>query len=192
LITDNLKPIDTSNQQDILWLAMQRSLLIDRLIVCDMIDWYVDMDGVLADFDAHYFNTFGTVTDIAKNNVDWDAVNADKDFFFNIPPKPDMQDLWNFLMPFNPKVLTGVPKVFSEQATENKERWIRKHLGNNVEVICTQSANKYRYCKPGDILIDDWERYKEKWLNAGGIWITHTSAAQTIGEIKEMLNSVQA
>ena len=34
--------------------------------------------------------------------------------------------------------------------------------------------------QPGDILIDDWPKYKHLWEEAGGIFILHTSAAQSI------------
>lgn len=56
----------------------------------------------------------------------------------------------------------------------------------NVQVVCCQSREKYLYCKTGDILIDDWEKYKAKWIGAGGNWITHTSAANSIAALKEL------
>ena len=37
---------------------------------------FVDMDGVLADFDAHYETHFGTRPCKKSDNVDWDAVRA--------------------------------------------------------------------------------------------------------------------
>ena len=40
---------------------------------------------------------------------------------------------------------------------------------------------------PGDILIDDWEKHKDAWVNAGGIWITHTSAKDTIEQLHNLV-----
>ena len=34
---------------------------------------FVDMDGVLADFDAHYHARFGVRCSTAADNVDWTA-----------------------------------------------------------------------------------------------------------------------
>lgn len=102
-----------------------------------------------------------------------------KDFYLNIPPMSDMRELWDFVLPFNPIILTGVPRSVVE-ASENKIAWVRKHLGPDVEVRCVLSREKYLSCQPGDILIDDWEKHKDKWVKAGGVWITHTSAADTI------------
>ncbi len=47
---------------------------------------FVDMDGVLADFDAHYEAVLGVRPDKITDNVDWSAVRAVKDFYLNHPP----------------------------------------------------------------------------------------------------------
>ena len=39
------------------------------------------------------------------------------------------------------------------------------------------------HAAPGDVLIDDWEKYKSLWLDVGGVWITHRSAAETADEL---------
>jgi hypothetical protein len=36
------------------------------------------------------------------------------------------------------------------------------------------------HASPGDILIDDWEKYRDLWIAKGGVWITHRSAVETI------------
>ena len=75
-------------------------------------------------------------------------------------------------------MLTGIPKLVPEAAA-NKRAWIAKHIGEHVEVICCLSKVKCKSAKPGDILIDDWEKYRDLWLAVGGIWITHRSAVET-------------
>lgn len=146
---------------------------------------FVDMDGVLADFDAHHEATFGYRSDKLADNVDWDAVRGVKDFYLNIPPMADLQQLWERIGPLNPIVLTGVPWSVVE-APENKRAWVRKNLGSHVEVRCCKSAEKCLHARPGDILIDDWEKYKHKWIEVGGVWITHTSAAETIRQLDQL------
>lgn len=143
---------------------------------------FVDMDGVLADFDAHHEAVFGVRPDKVADNVDWSAVRAVEDFYLNIPPMDDLPMLWWALGKYSPIVLTGVPWSVAE-AADNKRAWVRKHLGAHVQVRCCRSSEKCHHAVPGDILIDDWEKYKHLWINAGGRWITHRSAYETIREL---------
>lgn len=152
-----------------------------------MAQLFVDMDGVLADFDAHHEATFGFRACKLADNVDWNAVRAVPGFYLNIPPMVDLQALWTRIAPLRPIVLTGVPYSVVE-APDNKRAWVRKHLGEHVDVITCRSAEKYRHARPGDILIDDWEKYRQNWDSVGGIWITHTSAADTIRQLDALLD----
>lgn len=71
---------------------------------------------------------------------------------------PDMAELWSYVEPYRPIVLTGVPSMVAE-APDNKRAWVGKHLGGDVEVRCCRSNEKCLHARPGDILIDDWNRY---------------------------------
>ncbi|HML10846.1 MAG TPA: hypothetical protein VK432_08295 [Stellaceae bacterium] len=143
---------------------------------------FVDLDGVLADFNRHHRTVFGRVADIAADDVDWDAVRAVSGFYRDIPPMSDMDLLWSRIERLRPIILTGVPRSVPD-ASEDKQAWVRNHLGNGVEVRCVKSREKCRHAAAGDILIDDWEKYRHLWLAAGGIWITHRSAAETIAAV---------
>jgi hypothetical protein len=143
---------------------------------------FVDMDGVLADFDAHHEAVLGVRSDKRLDNVDWDRVRAVKDFYLNIPPMPDMTLLWERIERHRPIVLTGVPKDV-EEAPGNKRAWVARHLGNHVEVRCCLSKEKCLQAAPGDVLIDDWEKYKSLWVGAGGVWITHRNTEETADEL---------
>ena len=147
---------------------------------------FVDMDEVLADFDSHYYAVFEVRSSKTLDNFDWAAVRAVKGFYQDIPPMPDLPVLWEFLRPYSPVVLTGVPKKV-EEASDNKRAWVRKHLGDAVEVRCCLSREKHKHCRPGDILIDDWVKYRALWVEVGGIWITHCSAEQTVEELQNLL-----
>ena len=140
---------------------------------------YVDMDGVLADFDRHYEETFGVVASKQLDNVRWEWVREREGFYAGIPPMDDMEELWRAVEPFNPWILTGVPRGVPE-AYENKSEWVKKHLGAKVVMIGCRSKEKCRYAKPGDVLIDDWEKYRHLWEQAGGHWITHRSAKESV------------
>lgn len=139
------------------------------------------MDGVLADFDSGYELAFGVRPSTKADNVDWQKVRARKDFYLNLPPMPDMPLLWAYVAQFKPIILTGIPRSV-EEAASNKIAWVRKNLGD-VEIRCCLSREKYLHATPGDVLIDDWEKHKRLWISAGGVWITHRNAAETIREL---------
>src|ERR1019366_3714161 len=94
---------------------------------------FVDMDGVLADFDTGYHAAFGgikptrTLQDHALDPVEWDKVNAFPNFFEHLPPMPGMRALWKHLMPYNPIVLTGVPNDVPA-APDHKMAWVDRVL----------------------------------------------------------------
>lgn len=144
---------------------------------------FVDMDGVLADFDRHYETVFGVRPCKKKDNVDWKNVRLIKDFFFNIPPMQDLPDLWDGIAKHKPIVLTGIPESVAD-AAENKKAWVRRWIGKEVGVICCPSKHKYHYAHTGRILIDDRDKYKQLWLQAGGTWITHHNASKTLQKLK--------
>ncbi len=146
---------------------------------------YVDMDGVLADFDRHYLRIFGVELSKTIDRVDWKVVRESKDFYLNIPQMPDLGVLWDRVYPYNPIVLTGIPSNVDE-AESNKLAWAKRHLTSDTETICCRSKDKRDYCQPGDLLIDDREKYKHLWLDAGGVWITHTSSKATCARLTEL------
>ena len=108
-----------------------------------------------------------------------------KGFYFDIPPMADMEALWRRIERHRPIVLTGVPKEVAE-AADNKRAWVARHLGDQVEVRCCRSREKCLHAAPGDVLIDDWEKYRHLWIEAGGIWITHRGATETSAELERV------
>lgn len=146
---------------------------------------YLDMDGVLADFDEGYYRAFGYRPSKEKDDVDWARVRRLPGFYRNLPPMPDFEALFNFAARHQPIVLTGIPSSIPE-AAENKRSWVRWHMGAHIRVICCRSADKCTYCLPGDVLVDDWEKHRDAWLGAEGVWITHRDADSTIAHLQEL------
>lgn len=141
---------------------------------------FVDMDGVLADFDKGYGERFGTTPSKADDNVDWALVRATDGFYRDLPPMPDFDELWSGLSHLNPTILTGVPKSVPE-AECNKRAWVDRVIGPDQPMIaCMSKAKSLHMRAPGDLLIDDWEKYRHIWEGRGGRWITHTSATRTL------------
>lgn len=145
---------------------------------------YVDLDGVLADFDAGYARVAGRRPDGAGDDVDWNLVRATPDFYLNLPPMADYAALWAVVSHLRPIVLTGVP-VGVPEAAANKRAWVARWLPG-TPVIPTLSREKYKQARPGDVLIDDRDKYRAAWEGAGGIFVLHTSAYDTERRLRAM------
>jgi len=59
-------------------------------------------------------------------------------------------------------------------------------LGELVEVRCCLSREKSLHARSGDVLIDDWEKYRSLWEAKGGRWITHVSAESSIEALRRL------
>lgn len=148
---------------------------------------FLDMDGVLADFDAGYIDLFGEAPDrTAPDRPDmWKRINQHGSFYYSLEPLPDARELWRFASRHRPIILTGVPKQVPDAAT-HKRAWARNHFGPEAHVITCPSKDKCLHGKPGDVLVDDWVKYRDRWTGMGGIWVTHTSAGDSISKLKEL------
>lgn len=153
---------------------------------------FVDMDGVLADFDTGYSLRFGTRPSKADDNVNWSKVRTAEGFYRDLPPMPDFDELWRGLEPYRPIILTGVPSSVPE-AAPHKRAWVDKIIGKDQPMIACPSKDKSLHIRrQGDVLIDDWQKYMLLWLDRGGRWITHTSASSSLSELSELLSRTGA
>lgn len=151
---------------------------------------YLDMDGVLADFDKEASYRIGS--DSYKfefthgPELFWQILNEKGDFFESLSPMPDMAVLWNAVSELDVSVLTALPKSNPEPVVRQKGSWIAKNLGLHVPVITCMTWEKASYCRPGDILVDDRNVNEAPWKKQGGIFIHHHSAASTVLRLKEL------
>lgn len=149
---------------------------------------WLDLDGVMADFDTHYENHFGIRPTRwpAKDGVDWAKVRTVPDFFRTLPLMPGARDLFRVADELGHGVafLTGCPKELN--ASDNQKRdWTGEKFPDTVTVCC-RSRDKCLHGKPGDVLVDDYLKYRHLWVGMGGIFIHHTSAAESIRQLKEL------
>lgn len=152
---------------------------------------YVDLDGVLADFDGYFKQTFNLspreYEDEFGSEDFWHQINQIDDFFFNLPLLPGAYDLMNYLEPHDPIILTAASRHRPTSCNE-KIRWVQSKFGDSQRVITVFGGrNKHYWCRRGDILIDDWESNAKLWRDKGGIWITHKNVPQTIEDLSIIL-----
>ena len=62
---------------------------------------------------------------------------------------------------------------------------MKKHLPG-TKLILSPAKLKQKYAAPNHILIDDKPSNIEEWRSQGGIGILHTSATNTISQLKEL------
>ena len=162
----------------------------DYLVEFDAPTIYCDMDGVLADFQKF------TREHLGQKFTDENWHDLPHDMFFQLPPMPDAKQLWRFIGRYNPNILTAIPKggrgPISERAAEDKKRWMKKHFGvNDARVYAVMRKNKANFAKDGkdgrpNLLIDDHAKNIDAFRKAGGLGIVHTSAANTIRELRKI------
>ncbi|HYH18190.1 MAG TPA: hypothetical protein VD995_06195 [Azospirillum sp.] len=144
---------------------------------------FLDLDGVLADFDRGVRAVTGKRPEDLPMKVMWRELSRHPDFFGTLEFMHDAQELWAFCAPHEPTILTGLP--LGSWAPEQKRRWVAHMLGPHVRVITCMARDKHRHASPGAVLVDDREKARAPWVAAGGIFILHTSAKNSIAELKK-------
>ena len=149
---------------------------------------YCDMDGVIVDFEHGYNRLTGRdapgFSSPYDKNEFWSAITkAGAEFWADLEWMPDGQQLWDYIKQFNPKLLTA-PSM-DPSSKEGKLQWIEKHIPG-TKAIFKQAKYKQELASPNAILIDDREDNIERWIEAGGIGIRHTSASSTIKKLKQL------
>lgn len=147
---------------------------------------FLDMDGVLADFDAGFFNLTGKTPKDYTDAEMWRRITAHEPFYFDLPPMPDLAALWAHTAKYHPTVLTGVPYSLKERCTLQKLAWVAQHLTPTPPLIACMARDKSLHLKPGDVLVDDRIHYRDLWINRGGQFVHHRDAATTIADLREL------
>lgn len=155
---------------------------------------YVDMDGVIADFDKGIQNITGRSINNINEPEMWAAIDAHgkAKFFGELQWMAGGKELWRFVTDnfLKVKILSALGKTdhIDKQTTRGKLEWLRHNIPTLQldDIILVQ--NKYRkkhYCKSGDIIIDDTPVVIEEWQRKGGVGILHRTAAETIAKLRQ-------
>ena len=149
---------------------------------------YCDMDGVLVDFEKGYYDLTGTSTkQFPKgDNSFWQPISdAGAEFWATLPWMPDGKELWNYIKKYKPNILSSPSQDPSSKV--GKEAWLTMNLqGGYKKAYFYGRANKQLFSDKNRILIDDLPNTINEWNAKGGIGILHTSATNTIKELKKL------
>jgi 5'-nucleotidase len=158
---------------------------------------FVDLDGVIADFDKRVSQINGGVpTSTIPRGKLWASIQKFNDevepFFGSLDMMPDARILWDYVTKnfVNVAILSACGYTPRDGAAQ-KKAWVAKHLGRDVVVkVVTGSGDKAAFATRTSILIDDREKSIIPWVNAGGIGILHRNATQTIHMLEDTINAV--
>jgi hypothetical protein len=149
---------------------------------------FSDMDGVITDFNNRYKKYAGMMPaeyekKFGKDKF-WELADAEGvAFWVGMPWMEDGKTYWDYIKKYDVELLSSPSR--SETSRLGKRLWVRNNLPG-IKLTLAQAANKQNYAAPNHILIDDRESNIEQWRDKGGIGILHTSAADTIRQLKDL------
>lgn len=165
---------------------------------------HLDMDGVLADFNAKVLEHLGHTLDRYETSQQgWDALGDNRlhiyqalNVFADANSLVDECSTLAGLYGYNLGILTGLPKIGRVPlANQHKREWLSTHFPTLLDhyYIGPWAEDKQKHCKVVDgvcdILIDDQRRNIQQWETVGGYGIMHTCAADTVRQLQEYLHN---
>ena len=158
---------------------------------------YLDMDGVIADFNQRFENLSGMEPSAFEQkygkDLFWDFIDEKNKlrFWVGIPVMEGAKQLVDYVSKHDYTVLTA-PSMKKESRL-GKLLWIRNKTGdlfNSKPQVIFKKAKEKHKVKPSltefDILIDDRADTVDRWTSAGGTGILFQSAPQAIKELKKL------
>ena len=148
-----------------------------------MSTFYLDMDGVVADWDtaamAYIGNTHWQDPELGGYSLtadQWNKLAQYTRFYRNLPIMPRSVELvtlarryrdelgWDLLFLTAVSHLNDVPWAYNDKVLWAQDTWhdIPVHFGPHA-------SDKWRHCRPGDILVDDRADNCAQWQQAGGV-----------------------
>lgn len=165
---------------------------------------YLDMDGVLVDFDKGLLEDYGIKNDkVCYGTPDkdktpeqwvlskavWDCMNK-PDYFYNLPPMDGYEDLWDAANRLTKEVyiLTAFPKHgngVNQDIGGDKWEWLQIYLPGitHDKFIFCERQDKKMYAN-GNILIDDLPVNCSEWEEAGGYPVLFQDTKQAIWDME--------
>lgn len=149
---------------------------------------YVDMDGVLCNFERRYRDRFGPIEEHDRRTVfkpNFAKFIAEAQFA-TLDFMEDAHELIKGLDAIDiPKEIlssTAYEETYDAIALQ-KTFWLEHHGITWTRNFVPGKRHKYKWATPDSIIIDDTLSVIEDWEQAGGIAIHHRNAATTLAEL---------
>lgn len=150
---------------------------------------YLDLDGVLADWEKQFEEYSGMTCDEYESKFGKEkryefVLKNSPNFYSSMKWMPDGKLLYNFAKEFPSEILSHST---DEKSTIGKLNWLKN---NQIELkpnLVSKREDKSKFANPKSILVDDRKDVIDSFNNAGGIGILHTNSIDTINKLKEVL-----
>lgn len=154
---------------------------------------YCDMDGVLCDFSSRFDHFTGMSPSEYKCEKGiksfWKIIDDIGEVFWSdMDWTPRGRELWNFLEPYHPELLSS-PST-QQSSRDGKLLWVSKNLPSWVKINFREAEKKQEFANPNTIIIDDKETTIEQWSSKNGIAIYHPENTEDLQYIIENIEKV--
>lgn len=170
---------------------------------------YLDMDGVLADFNqrarevlrAHPEDERAAAQRGRWPEEEWRKLKNIPNFYRYLPKTDIADDLVTLARQFRDelgwevRVLTAIPKGNDvPDAFQDKLEWMQEYYPDIRVNFGPYSKDKHLHAKQGDYLVDDRTDNCREWTLAGGtaIKVSDADRSQALAELKELYERKQS
>jgi hypothetical protein len=154
---------------------------------------FIDLDGVLANFDAYYFQKYKTfVYEEFRDEV------LNNKLYTRLPPMFNMSRFVTRVVSlamkhhYNVEILSSTHTLNQSQLIEStlqKREWLDKNGLSNYKLNAVRKrSEKGDYAKEGNIIIDDQVECVEYFKERGGKGIVYQGPDKTIEDLIAVLN----
>lgn len=161
---------------------------------------YLDMDGVLADFNGFAAKALGTEITLDDNSrlsqEQWERLAQIDNLYLELSCMPHAEKLVDVARRFRDElgwdlyILTAVPRNNDvPNSFYDKVIWAQRHFPDIVVRFGPYSQDKQNHCTRGDLLVDDRESNLLEWRARGGIAIAvkQHEYSRAINSLKNLL-----
>ena len=152
---------------------------------------YLDMDGVIANFNKKYHEMFGVMPDSLSKKPKEFGKNFDQFIahqgFMHLELMPGAQTLIDFLRkaPVPTQLLSSTASpARHDEISRQKLIWLQTHGITFKPNLVPGKKHKKEFAKPDALLIDDTESVIEDFRQAGGHAIWHKDIPTTMAMLR--------
>jgi hypothetical protein len=154
---------------------------------------YLDLDGVIADFEKRYQSLYHIRPREAQTHKEFnkffDEFIATKQFA-TLDFMPDTEEGLRYLDSLDIPI-----EILSSTASEErydaiskqKRNWLQINSINYKQNFVPGKKHKYKFATADSVIIDDTESVINDWRKAGGIGILHKSWPETISKMRMVI-----